>query len=80
MKFEKRPHDHYQIGSVYLREGSFIYVTSGGYLGDYGRVSNFFFWRKIKPDGSLSKRESRGYGGTHVKPVKVNVDMKIYFK
>lgn len=39
-----------------------ILVTSGEFLVE-GRLSNFWNWRYMRPDGSLSTKESGGYGG-----------------
>ena len=38
-----------------------VYITQGQYLED-GRVSNFWYWRRIQSDGSLSVNEESGYG------------------
>ena len=41
-----------------------IKVTSGCFLDPtYGRVSNWWTWHKVKPDGSLGRAIS-GYGGS----------------
>lgn len=40
--------------------GRLVEITSGQYWGTYG-LSNFWYWREVKPDGSLGERE-HGYG------------------
>lgn len=50
------------IGAVYKKGRDHVYVTSGRYMGQYG-VSNFWNYKKIKPDGSLSVKELGCYGG-----------------
>jgi hypothetical protein len=53
-----------------------IYITSGEYLSN-GRVSNFFTWRRVNEDGTLSKREYSGYGW-RAKPAKgVKVEIRV---
>ena len=37
-----------------------VYITSGQYLSN-GRVSNFWYWKRILPNGDLSEEEY-GYG------------------
>lgn len=52
------------VGKYFLYEGNPIKITSGYFLDPtYGRVSNFWYWRKIFPDGRLSDEEYSGYGG-----------------
>lgn len=39
-----------------------VYIESGCYLDStYGRVSNFWYWKRVLKDGSLAKTE-HGYG------------------
>ncbi len=42
-------------------DGRMVKITEGQFWGDYG-VSNFWYWREVMPDGSLSKKEEHGYG------------------
>lgn len=43
-------------------DGRLVKIKSGYFLDPvYGRVSNFWTWNEVKPDGSLGKHES-GYG------------------
>lgn len=43
-------------------EGYLVKVVSGCFLDPkYGRVSNWWTWQRIQPDGSLGPKES-GYG------------------
>ncbi|HDY88856.1 MAG TPA: hypothetical protein ENH82_12190 [bacterium] len=37
-----------------------VYITDGCYLSD-GRLSNFWWWKRVLKDGSLGKVE-KGYG------------------
>ncbi|MDO8504307.1 MAG: hypothetical protein Q7S36_00440 [Candidatus Liptonbacteria bacterium] len=41
-----------------------VFVTKGHFLGGYGRVSNFWYWRQIGPHGELGA-ESNGYDNVH---------------
>ena len=41
-------------------DGRTVKITSGQYWGTHG-VSNFWYWREVKPDGSLGEEE-HGYG------------------
>lgn len=43
-----------------LKTPVLVKVTGGSFMGDYDRVSNFFYWREIREDGSIS-REYCGY-------------------
>jgi len=46
-------------GQVYLYKGTPVFITGGEYMGTYG-ISNYWYWRKIKSDGTLG-RSYRGY-------------------
>lgn len=48
------------VGEVRLVDDELCLITSGQYRGEYG-VSNYWTWRKIKKDGTLSKKEYAGY-------------------
>lgn len=37
-----------------------VYVVSGNYMVG-GRISNFWYWKRVLPDGTLSETEN-GYG------------------
>lgn len=39
-------------------------IHGGSYLGDYGRVSNFWYWRYVKTDGTLGVKEHSGYNNS----------------
>jgi hypothetical protein len=41
--------------------GRTVEITGGQYWGTYG-LSNFWYWREVMPDGSLSEIEEHGYG------------------
>lgn len=45
--------------SEHPRDG-LVYVTGGQYEVN-GRISNFWYWRKLNPDGTLGA-EGHGYG------------------
>ena len=38
-----------------------VEIVDGQYWGTYG-ISNFWYWKKVMPDGTLSKRTYHGYG------------------
>ena len=46
---------------VLTLDGRTVEITSGQYWGTYG-LSNFWHWREVLPDGSLSTRDECGYG------------------
>ena len=41
-------------------DGYFVYVTAGAYE-VRGRISNFWYWRRLNSDGSLGEK-GHGYG------------------
>jgi hypothetical protein len=41
--------------------GHLVEITDGEYWGRRG-LSNFWYWRDVRPDGTLSKEEKSGYG------------------
>ena len=53
------------IGSIVEYTGSKkpydVYIVSGKYMAN-GRVSNYWFWRRVLKDGTISKRLEHGYG------------------
>jgi hypothetical protein len=50
------------IGKVVRHpDGRMVKVIGGQYWGTHG-LSNFWYWREVKEDGSLSEREESGYG------------------
>ena len=52
----------FKIGDRVKRpDGRTVQITGGQYWGEYG-ISNFWHWREVLPDGSLSKIEEYGYG------------------
>lgn len=69
----------YEIGKVFKRGKDYIYITSGEYIGGYGRISNHWSWRKVLKDGTLSKKEYNGYGDTSANPIKCKVTTTIKF-
>lgn len=54
---------HLEIGmeTVHPETGKLVKIVDGQYWGMYG-LSNFWWWRKIMPDGSLSEALEQGYG------------------
>ena len=44
-----------QIGMVYLHKGKPVYIYDGQWEGRNG-ISNFWFWKRIRKDGSLGKK------------------------
>lgn len=41
--------------------GRTVEITKGQYWGEHG-LSNFWYWREVLEDGTLSEREESGYG------------------
>lgn len=51
----------FAVGDVVTHpSGRKVKITSGQYWGDRG-VSNFWYWREVRPNGTLGKEE-HGYG------------------
>lgn len=73
-----KPSHHPYVGGVFLhtRHGP-IYITEGAWTVD-GRLSNFWYWRRIRPDGSLG-RAACGYGRDwpRIADAKVIVTVKV---
>lgn len=67
-------------GKVYIYGDDFpVYITHGKYT-IHGRVSNFFYWKRIKTDGTLSELSYSRYDnkGMFSKfPGKYTVEIKI---
>ncbi len=42
-------------------DGYLVEITNGQYLSN-GRVSNFWYWKRVNKNGTLSKVEEHGYG------------------
>ena len=59
---------HLEIGMVvqHPRTGKTVKITDGRYWGTYG-LSNFWYWREVLPDGTLSDVLEQGYWW-HVAP------------
>jgi hypothetical protein len=52
-----------EIGKRYQQDdGTIIEIVDGQFWGTYG-LSNFWYWRDVRPDGSLSPKRKHGYGG-----------------
>lgn len=50
------------IGQVWKKGEDFIYITDGFFQDPvYHRISNYFQWKKIKEDGTLTKKTYSGY-------------------
>ena len=67
------------VGEVRIIDGRLSMVTGGGYFAPGGGVSNFWYWRTIRKDGTLGKEYS-GYntGVFNVsRPVKHEVVIKV---
>lgn len=51
-----------KIGKILKHpDGYKVKIIDGQYWGEYG-VSNFWYWRRILPNGRLSKKKECGYG------------------
>lgn len=68
-----------EVGQVFIYKKKYpVYITNGSYIGDYGRVSNYWRWRKINKDGFLSKKEYGDYDNkADFTNYKGKVEMKI---
>ena len=42
-------------------DGRLVEIVDGSFLGDFGRVSNFWYWKEVMKDGSFGPIEC-GYG------------------
>lgn len=52
----------FKIGDVVKHpDGRTVKITEGRYWGDHG-LSNFWYWREVLKDGSLSDKVEHGYG------------------
>jgi len=64
-------------------DGRTVEITEGQYWGAYG-LSNFWYWREVMYDGSLSKKEEHGYGwrtkitGTSYVKKRNNLHLKLF--
>jgi len=68
---------HLEVGMVtrHPKDGKIVYITKGEYLDStYGRLSNFWHWREVLQDGSLSNNEEHGYGWSD--PVKIDATIE----
>jgi len=51
-----------EIGKIITHpDGYKVKIVDGQYWGTYG-LSNFWYWHKVKKDGSLTKKKYHGYG------------------
>lgn len=55
------------IGAIVTHpDGRRVKIVDGQYYGGppgpFGGVSNFWYWREVQPDGSLSDTKEHGYG------------------
>ena len=50
-----------EVGKWYIHEGDIVQITDGQFWGTYG-LSNFWYWKKLKKDGTLSEETFHGYG------------------
>ena len=51
-----------EIGKVVKHpDGRAVKIMAGQYWGTHG-LSNFWYWREVLPDGTLSAKEEHGYG------------------
>ncbi len=52
----------FKIGDIVARpSGRKVKITDGQYWGTHG-ISNFWYWREVLKDNTLSKKEEHGYG------------------
>lgn len=55
-----------------------VLITSGQYLSG-GRVSNFWYWKRVLPDGKLSEME-HGYGSFAKSSNQYNIEISVIIK
>lgn len=55
--------NHLRVGmvTVHPHTGRIVKIVSGDYWTKHG-ISNFWHWREVLPDGSLSDVDEKGYG------------------
>lgn len=63
-------------GKVFLWKGKPVLITKGKYMGTHG-ISNFWWWRLIKEDGSLGEEmsgyDNKGEFKPYTKPYQIKV-------
>lgn len=67
-----------EVGMIitHPKTGKLVKITGGSYWGTYG-VSNFWYWREVLTDGTLSKNEDCGYGHEfYIKPPQLEIVSK----
>ena len=52
-----------KVGGYFIYRKRPIKITGGQFMGEYNRISNYWYWKEVLPDGTLKKRKSSGYGG-----------------
>lgn len=51
-----------KVGKVLQHpDGYKVKITAGQFLSN-GRISNFWYWKRVLKNGKLSKKEYHGYG------------------
>lgn len=52
----------FKIGdTVKHPDGRTVRIVAGQYWGEFG-ISNFWYWREVLEDGSISQKDECGYG------------------
>lgn len=67
------------VGKVFRHPtDGLIYITDGAMWVD-GRLSNFWYWKKIDENGALVRGAHHGYGGPwpHVKDASIKITVTI---
>ena len=70
------------VGSVYIyKKNTPVFIIYGSYMGEYG-VSNYWYWKKILKDGSLSKKiysdyDNKGHFSSYIGKVEVKINLVV---
>lgn len=59
-------------------EPKLVCIVEGRYMGEFDRISNFWYWRPVNEDGTLGKKRG-GYGRFYKCNRRYRVETKIIF-
>jgi len=52
-----------KIGGYFVYRKRPIKIVDGQFMGEFNRLSNYWWWKEVLPSGELKKRGNSGYGG-----------------